>query len=1437
MLCAQRSRFIALSLLAVLLVALFGASGLPVVHSSANRTSSFSSSSPASPSIIVLPSTSSSSSSSSAASCFSPYYDLTAIQHDLSYYDSTSSAFYTIHPCGAVQSASCQFGGSQTELCQQFTNGTTASAFPHDPSLPYILQSPGQSQVSYQFNLSDAVGDITGSLLVYFVCDLGVMDAAVLSLQHDPSLDSWFVLIETQYACLGVRPSSSSTASRLVPSSSSSSSPAPCTINCPSSSSSPSSPTSNLTFCQTYSGTVTNATLQYDLLIVIVTRAVVGGTYSAGGVQYDIQGLFNPTGPLYALFSGQVQYRVGAPDYTTDTNALAVLAFKLVAYFGALFGCTAPGFPPVTSTYDMYAVHANMSIDSEQEGYFNTQLALTLLSLGVPQSVVADTAAPALGLFNRCGAPIAGLDPYSRVQICGTPDCTLATGATYSTCVQYYNYVTLSSSSSSSTASRLVPSSTSSSSPSSVASCFSPYYDLTAIQHDLSYYDSTSSAFYTIHPCGAVQSASCQFGGSQTELCQQFTNGTTASAFPHDPSLPYILQSPGQSQVSYQFNLSDAVGDITGSLLVYFVCDLGVMDAAVLSLQHDPSLDSWFVLIETQYACLGVRPSSSSTASRLVPSSSSSSSPAPCTINCPSSSSSPSSPTSNLTFCQTYSGTVTNATLQYDLLIVIVTRAVVGGTYSAGGVQYDIQGLFNPTGPLYALFSGQVQYRVGAPDYTTDTNALAVLAFKLVAYFGALFGCTAPGFPPVTSTYDMYAVHANMSIDSEQEGYFNTQLALTLLSLGVPQSVVADTAAPALGLFNRCGAPIAGLDPYSRVQICGTPDCTLATGATYSTCVQYYNYVTLSSSSSSSTASRLVPSSTSSSSPSSVASCFSPYYDLTAIQHDLSYYDSTSSAFYTIHPCGAVQSASCQFGGSQTELCQQFTNGTTASAFPHDPSLPYILQSPGQSQVSYQFNLSDAVGDITGSLLVYFVCDLGVMDAAVLSLQHDPSLDSWFVLIETQYACLGVRPSSSSTASRLVPSSSSSSSPAPCTINCPSSSSSSSSPSNQFSCSAPGYDLSPLRQSDLVYFDSTSLILYTIRPCGAVLSPNCQFGGVQTELCEQFDNGTITSAFPHYPSSQYSLLELSEGLLQYSSPNTGYDTEIIVQFNCSTDVSGAVVTAVEHIGTDWEVSIDTLYACPGLVPSPSSTGPSVTPCANNIVDVSILSSQADLTYLVDDSLFLLHPCSFLSFTECFGASLCLISGQGNVTRLVDYQSNLQSSAFPLMTTGANPEIGFTSSYTYTDNSTCQFNANVPNQAVQVLFVCDQYAVPARLAIVIPDYASCHHLVVVNSTYACPLTSPAPSSSTSSPVVVSTTSSSGGSAPSSPPLGKDASFDLSLLASFAVVMLSACLLVVLLIIYRVRARRLLPYSGAVAMHSPTSAASSAHMLSESYARLA
>jgi hypothetical protein len=189
------------------------------------------------------------------------------------------------------------------------------------------------------------------------------------------------------------------------------------------------------TFCQKYAAALYppgNPANQTQLLTAIVVRAaVVGGTFGT----IVVSPLFAQSGPLYNLFAGVTKYEPNPNNYVSDPVQQGMLAGKLVAYFGALFGCenSGVGGPGAINTPDMYSIHKNMSINSAMETYFNNALANTLQSFGVTNSTDLAQASTALSFFYRCGSPIqnnayiSNSTSIGRTQICGTSDCMLAT--------------------------------------------------------------------------------------------------------------------------------------------------------------------------------------------------------------------------------------------------------------------------------------------------------------------------------------------------------------------------------------------------------------------------------------------------------------------------------------------------------------------------------------------------------------------------------------------------------------------------------------------------------------------------------------------------------------------------------------------------------------------------------------------------------------------------------------------------------------------------------------------------------------------------------------------------------------------------------------------------------------------------------------------------
>ena len=129
-----------------------------------------------------------------------------------------------------------------------------------------------------------------------------------------------------------------------------------------------------------------NSTAQGEvaLMSLLVTTLWLGTPDTRNGA--NVYGLANPLSPLIPIFRGDVAYRLNgssAPNYLNDTAALAALAVKWAAFFGAALGCSGSGFPVYESDVTQYAVHAGMAIDQSSLDYFNQQLTLTLQYWGV----------------------------------------------------------------------------------------------------------------------------------------------------------------------------------------------------------------------------------------------------------------------------------------------------------------------------------------------------------------------------------------------------------------------------------------------------------------------------------------------------------------------------------------------------------------------------------------------------------------------------------------------------------------------------------------------------------------------------------------------------------------------------------------------------------------------------------------------------------------------------------------------------------------------------------------------------------------------------------------------------------------------------------------------------------------------------------------------
>ena len=318
---------------------------------------------------------------------------------------------------------------------------------------------------------------------------------------------------------------------------------------------------------------------------------------------------------------------------------------------------------------------------------------------------------------------------------------------------------------------------------------------------------------------------------------------------------------------------------------------------------------------------------------------------------------------------------------------------------------------------------------------------------------------------------------------------------------------------------------------------------------------------------------------------------------------------------------------------------------------------------------------------------------------------------------------------------------------------------------------------------------------------------------------------------------------------------------VLVEFVCDPFAVPARVTevSIDYLACEHYAVVNSTYACPHITPSsPSSSSPSASPywptssstpmpqssCANSQVDLSSLSTGNNMIiYNSTMSGFLVfHPCHAITTPDCFNSTLCVGYLNGTTEVLVGYDSNPSNYALSSFIPVDGTSYSY---YLYQDESVqCDYEGvSYPRQAL-VLFYCNESVVDGAVLDSVqrpgfPNTIPCQWQVRLQTALACPLAIPSSTGSNNSFVAVSSTSDprssvqSTGSSPQ-PAVGTEESFNLNLVASFAVVLFSAFLLIGLLIVYRVRARGLLPHSSAVAMHSPFGISQAPN---DSYARMA
>lgn len=229
---------------------------------------------------------------------------------------------------------------------------------------------------------------------------------------------------------------------------------------------------SNTSICDYYSMALfgsTNATSEYNLLVALVNRVVIGNTTNTT-TNVKVPGILAPgmyNGTMVNLLpyfdgslkstnrsgvatsvnflddGGAVPLTMGMPANGTSSNQYRLLT-HLYQFFGAVLGCSSYGmdaFPAYSGSTSMGAVHGFMALGPASNGYFIQQVGLAAASFGVAAADVQVAATALNSLFNvRCAPPTAVL-PKSTPElqsICIANSCPLAPN---NTCAAYKTVV------------------------------------------------------------------------------------------------------------------------------------------------------------------------------------------------------------------------------------------------------------------------------------------------------------------------------------------------------------------------------------------------------------------------------------------------------------------------------------------------------------------------------------------------------------------------------------------------------------------------------------------------------------------------------------------------------------------------------------------------------------------------------------------------------------------------------------------------------------------------------------------------------------------------------------------------------------------------------------------------------------------------------------
>ncbi|KAG7344801.1 bacterial-like globin [Nitzschia inconspicua] len=643
---------------------------------------------------------------------------------------------------------------------------------------------------------------------------------------------------------------------------------------------SPSMPMEEDTICVKYTKAVfgeDSADNQLALMEAVVNLAVLGDA------DLDVPGILAEEGGLAPFFTGEAGNTTNRGDMAVSVNFLdgagdlpnpdpssntAMLLSHLYQFFGALLGCTAPGFPAYQGDPDMYRVHKFMELDEIQMGYFNSQVAMAAAALGVAEDDVATIGMVLDSMFNvRCAPPLttdSGVPSFmvgTQPSICVASSCRVADD---SACPE---------------AETIPPTTESPSMPMEEDTICIKYtkaiFGEDSADNQLALMEAVVNLavlgdadldvpgilaeegglapFFTGEAGNTTNrgdmAVSVNFLDGAGDLPTPDPSSNTAMLLSHlyqffgallgctAPGFPAYQGDPDMYRVHKFMELDEIQMGYFNSQVALAANALGVGLGDVVEIRK--VLDSLFNI-----QCAPLVMANSGLPAILVGTNPSICIASSCVVAARSACPGEEAPA---TLCVKYTKAVfgeDSADNQLALMEAVVNLAVLGDA------DLGVPGILAEEGGLAPFFTGEagnttnrgdmavsVNFLDGAGDLPTPdpSSNTAMLLSHLYQFFGALLGCTAPGFPAYQGDPDMYRVHKFMELDEIQMGYFNSQVAMAAAALGVAEDDVATIGMVLDSLFNvRCTPPLtadSGVPSFmvgTQPSICVESTCRVA---------------------------------------------------------------------------------------------------------------------------------------------------------------------------------------------------------------------------------------------------------------------------------------------------------------------------------------------------------------------------------------------------------------------------------------------------------------------------------------------------------------------------------------------------------------------------------------------------------------------------------